>query len=154
MGTIFSGTLWRMADQRDEAVSKKAHCAWQIHYPIVFPVKYRRSLLDEAVTTIIRETAAEIAKRFPIEMEAIGTDQYHIHLLCSAHPKMAPAGLCRYSRALRRRDLRRKPAVPAGTTVVWRFCNGGVTKEPSGYTRSNISPITCQFAAKFGPALI
>ena len=91
-----------MADQRDEAVSKKAHCARQIHYHIVFPVKYRKSLLDEAVTTIIRETAAKIAERFPIEMEAIRTDQHNIHLLCSAHPKMAPAGLCRYSRALRR----------------------------------------------------
>jgi hypothetical protein len=53
MGTIFSGTLWRMADQREEAVSKGAHCAWQIHYPIVFPVKCRKTLLDEAVTTII-----------------------------------------------------------------------------------------------------
>src|SRR6185437_9505696 len=79
-----------MADQRDEADRKGAHCAWQIHYHIVFPVKYRRSLLDEMVTTIIQETAAEIAERFPIEMEAIGTDQNHIHLLCSAHPKVAP----------------------------------------------------------------
>ena len=79
-----------MADQRDEAVRKGAHCAWHIHYHIVFPVKYRKSLLDEVVTTIIQETAAEIAERFPIEMDAIGTDKNHIHLLCSAHPKMAP----------------------------------------------------------------
>ena len=66
-----------MADQRDDAVRKGAHCAWQIHYHIVFPVKYRKALFDEAVTTIIQETAAEIAERFPIEMEAIGTDQNH-----------------------------------------------------------------------------
>ena len=79
-----------MADQRDDAVRKGAHCAWQLHYHIVFPVKYRKALRDEAVTTIIRETALEIAERFPIEMEAIGTDKNHIHLLCSAHPKVAP----------------------------------------------------------------
>ena len=47
-----------MADQRDDAVRKGAHCAWQIHYHIVFPVKDRKALLDEAVTTIIQETAA------------------------------------------------------------------------------------------------
>ena len=40
------------------------------------------------------------------------------------------------------------------TTVVWMFCNGGVTKEPSGYTRSNISPMTCHEATRLGPALI
>lgn len=34
---------------------------------------------------MIRETAAEIAKGFPIEMKAIGIDKSHIHLLCSAH---------------------------------------------------------------------
>jgi putative transposase len=79
-----------MADQREGAVRKGMHCAWQIHYHIVFPVKYRKALLDEAVTMMIRETAAEIAERFPIEMEAIGTDQNHIHLLCSAHPKIVP----------------------------------------------------------------
>lgn len=79
-----------MTDQREDGVRKGAHCAWQIHYHIVFPVKYRKALLDEAVTAIIQETAAEIAERFPIEREAIGTDKNHIHLLCSAHPKVAP----------------------------------------------------------------
>jgi putative transposase len=76
-----------MADQREDEVRKGAHCAWQIHYHIVFPVKYRKALLDEEVTAIIQETAAEIAARFPIEMEAIGTDKNHIHLLCSAPPE-------------------------------------------------------------------
>ncbi len=52
-----------MADQRDEAVRKGAHCAWQNHYHSVFPVKDRKALLDEVVTTIIQETAAEIAER-------------------------------------------------------------------------------------------
>jgi putative transposase len=106
-----------MADQGDEAVRKGAHCAWQIHYHSVFPVKYRKSLLDEDVTTIIQETAAEIAERFPIEMEAIGTDKNHIHLLCSAHPKMAPGRIVQIFKSLTAREIfRRKPAVKR---VLW-----------------------------------
>lgn len=62
---------------------KGEHCAGPIYYHKVFPVKYRKALLDEAVTTIIQETAAEIAERFPIEMEAVGTDKNRIHLLCA-----------------------------------------------------------------------
>lgn len=100
-----------MADQRNEEVRKGAPCAWQIHYHSVFPVKYRKALLDEEVTAIIQETAAEIADRFPIEMEAIGTDKNHIQLLCSAHPKMAPGRIVQIFKRLTAREIfRRKPA--------------------------------------------
>ena len=53
-------------------------------------MKYRKTLLDEEVTKIIKETAGSIEERYPIEMEAIGTDKNHVHVLCSAHPEVAP----------------------------------------------------------------
>lgn len=58
-----------------EVVHKSSHCAWQIHYPIVFPVKYRRALLDEEEVKIITRTAAEISERYDIEFERIGCDR-------------------------------------------------------------------------------
>ena len=80
--------------------------------PHCFSREIPEALLDEAVTTIIRETAAEIAERFPIEMEAIGTDHNHIHLLCSAHPKMAPGRMVQIFKSITAREIfRRKPAV-------------------------------------------
>ncbi len=101
-----------MADHRDEAVRKGTHGAWQNHYHMVCPVKYRKALLDEEVTAIIRETAAEIAERFPIEREALGTDKNHIHLLCSAHPKMAPGRIVQIFKSITVREMvRRQPAV-------------------------------------------
>ncbi|MCK9268797.1 MAG: transposase [Alkaliphilus sp.] len=63
-------------------VQKGYHCAWQIHYQLVFPVKYRKALLDEMVVKIIEETAEGIQQRYAIEMEALGMDKNHIHLLC------------------------------------------------------------------------
>ncbi|HRI38868.1 MAG TPA: IS200/IS605 family transposase, partial [Nitrospira sp.] len=111
------GTPWRMADQTDTEVRKGAHCAWQFHYHMVFPVKYRKALLDEEVTAFIQDTAAEIAERFPIEMEAIGTDKNHIHLLCSAHLKMAPGRIVQVFKSITAREIfRRKPAVKR---VLW-----------------------------------
>jgi len=55
-----------------DAVEKASHCAWWIHYHIVFRVKYRRGLLDEAVVRIIMLTAKEIEERYDIEFEQIG----------------------------------------------------------------------------------
>jgi putative transposase len=95
-----------------EVVHKSSHCAWQIHYPIVFPVKYRRALLDGEVVKIITETAAEISERYDIEFERIGCDRDHIHLLCSAHPKVAPGQIVRVFKSITAREIfRRKPAV-------------------------------------------
>lgn len=74
----------------DETVKEGYHCAWQIHYHIEFPVKYRKALSDNEVTKIIIKTAKGITECYAIEMEAIDTDKDHIHLLCSAHPKVAP----------------------------------------------------------------
>ncbi len=97
----------------DEAIVRKSsHCAWQIHYHVVFPVKYRRALLDEEVVGIIVETAEEIAARYEIEFEQVGCDRDHIHLLCSAHPKVAPGEIVRIFKSLTAREIfRRKPSV-------------------------------------------
>ncbi|MBA3964499.1 MAG: transposase, partial [Nitrospirales bacterium] len=51
-----------------------------MHYHIVFPVKYRKVLLEEEVTKIIKETAVSIEERYPIEIEALGTDKNHLHV--------------------------------------------------------------------------
>jgi putative transposase len=78
----------------------------------VFPVKYRKTLLDSEVTNIIQETAEGIAERYPIEMEAIGCDKDHIHLLCGAHPKVAPGRIVQIFKSITAREIfRRKPSV-------------------------------------------
>ena len=95
-----------------EKVKKGYHCAWQIHYHIVFPVKYRKALLDEEVKEIIIETATGIEERHAIEMEAIGCDKDRIQVFCSAHPKIAPGAIVRIFKSITAREIfRRKPLV-------------------------------------------
>ena len=96
----------------DNSLKRGYHCAWQIHYHIVFPVKYRKALLDDEVTQIIEETAQGIAERYEIEIEAIGTDKDHIHLLCGAHPKIAPGRIVQIFKSITAREIfMRKPSM-------------------------------------------
>jgi putative transposase len=96
----------------ESRVRKGHHCAWQIHYHIVFPVKYRKSLLDEEVVQIIRETAAGIEERYEIEVETMGMDRNHIHLLCGAHPKLSPGRIVQIFKSITAREIfARKPSV-------------------------------------------
>ena len=93
-------------------VQKGYHCAWQIHYHLVFPVKYRKALLDKMVIKIIEETAEGIQERYAIEMEALGMDKNHIHLLSSAHPKISPGEIVRIFKSITAREIfRRYPEI-------------------------------------------
>jgi len=93
-----------------ETVRKGYHCAWQIHYHIVFRVKYRKALLNFEVQEIIKQTALGICERYAIEMEAIGCDKDHIHLLCGAHPKLAPGRIVQIFKSITAREIYRRKA--------------------------------------------
>ncbi len=86
-------------------VCKGYHCAYQLHYYIVFPVKYRKGPLSEEVVQAIKDVALEIQERYEIEMEQIGCDRDHIHVLSSAHPKYAPGQLVRVIKSITAREL-------------------------------------------------
>ena len=86
-------------------VHKGYHCAWQIHYHIVCPVKYRKALIDEDIAKRIVNTAKDIQERYAIEFEAIGTDQDHVHILCNAHPKLAPGKIVQMFKSITARRL-------------------------------------------------
>ena len=101
-----------MTHHADNTVRKSSHCVWQIHDHIVFPVTYRKVLLDEERTKIIRETAVRREERYPIDMDALGTDKNHIHVLCSAHPKVAPERIVHiFKSSTARKIFRRQPGV-------------------------------------------
>ena len=95
-----------------EGVQKGSHCIRNIHYHIVFPVKYRKDVLSEEAVWVIVEIAKRISKRYDTEIEAIGCDKDHIHLLCSAHPKIAPGQIVRIFKSITAREIfSRKPEV-------------------------------------------
>ena len=57
------------------------------------------------VIKIIQETAKGIQERYAIEMEALGMDKDHIHLLSSAHPKISPGEIVRIFKSITAREI-------------------------------------------------
>lgn len=79
---------------------KGHHCAYDIHYHFVFVVRYRRALLRPEVEAELVRLSREIGERYEIEVESLGADQNHIHLLCSAHPKIGPGDSARIYKSI------------------------------------------------------
>ncbi len=81
------------------------HCAYQTHYHLVFPVKYRKALLSDSITAALKEIAQGLEERYGLEIEQMGCDNDHIHMLCSLHPKYAPGQFVRLFKSITARQL-------------------------------------------------
>ena len=68
-------------------ITKGNHCAYDTHYHLVFPLKYRKALLSTEVVATMRDTMKGIEERYDLTIEQFGDDKNHIHLLVSFHPK-------------------------------------------------------------------
>ena len=93
-------------------VKKASHFAYQTHYHLVLPVKYRKALLSPEIEKGILEISKAIGERYEIEFEQVGCDKNHIHILCSFHPKYSIGEVVRKFKSITARELfRRFPAL-------------------------------------------
>lgn len=84
---------------------KGCHCAYDTHYHIVFPVKYRKALLSDGVTKALKEISKELEERYELDIDQIGCDSDHIHLLVSFHPKYSAGQFVRLYKSITARQV-------------------------------------------------
>ena len=87
------------------SLKRTYHNIYDTHYHIVFPVKYRKSLLQNDIPLYIAKIAEEIAERYDIEFEKIGCDQDHIHILTNFPPKYSGSDIVRMFKSITAREL-------------------------------------------------
>ena len=87
------------------AITKSNHCAYDTHYHLVFPVKYRKALLSAEIVVTIRETMKGIEERYDLVIEQFGDDKNHIHLLVSFHPKYSIGQIVRNFKSVTAKQL-------------------------------------------------
>ncbi|OGE30547.1 transposase [Candidatus Daviesbacteria bacterium RIFCSPHIGHO2_01_FULL_44_29] len=86
-------------------VKKTHHNAYDTHYHLVFPIKYRKALLADDIPLAITTIAEEIAIRYDIEFEKIGYDQDHLHILASFAPKYSGSEVVGMFKSITAREL-------------------------------------------------
>ena len=87
------------------AVRRTWHNAYDTHYHLVFPVKYRKALLTNEIPLAISKLALEIGQRYDIEFEQLGYDKDHIHILTSFQPKYGGSDVVRIFKSLTAKHL-------------------------------------------------
>lgn len=84
---------------------KGYHCAYDTHYHIVFPVKYRKALLSDGVTKALKEISKGLEERYELDIDQIGCDGDHVHILTSFHPKYSVGQFVRLYKSITARQV-------------------------------------------------
>ena len=62
------------------------HSVFLLHYHLVLVVKYRRNVLNDAISQRLREIFEYIAPNYNVSVQQWNHDVDHIHVLFKAHP--------------------------------------------------------------------
>ena len=81
------------------------HNVSECYYHIQITIKYRRSVLNEEVQRVIKESLREFSERYAIEITELGFDQNHIHLLCRFLPTYSGGQVIRVIKSVTAREV-------------------------------------------------
>ena len=88
----------------DEHIYKR-HNKTLLLYHLVFPVKYRRKVIDGEISEYIKEVCLEIGERYEIQFVEIGTDDDHVHFLIQSVPTMAVSKIVQTIKSITAREV-------------------------------------------------
>ena len=90
----------------------KSHDVTVLLYHLVFPAKYRRTVIDTTVDQALREVCLEIEARYQLKFLEIGTDEDHVRSLVRSVPTYSVTKLVTIIKSLTAREVfRRCPGV-------------------------------------------
>ncbi|MFH1677691.1 MAG: IS200/IS605 family transposase [Patescibacteria group bacterium] len=76
------------------------HNVSECHYHIQLTIKYRKSLFIEKTENIIMETMKGYKERYAIEINHVGFDKNHVHLLLRFLPKFSGGQVIRLIKSI------------------------------------------------------
>lgn len=93
------------------------HNISECHYHIQLTVKYRKSLLNNKTENVILETMKGFKERYAIEINNVGFDQNHVHLLLRFLPKYSGGQVIRLIKSITAKAIFRE--VPEIKEDLW-----------------------------------
>ena len=109
-------------------IKKAQHCVYDVHYHLVIVMKYRHKILVKMeYVNYLCNVLNEIAERYGFEMEEIGSDGDHIHILVSSPPRYSPSKVMQIIKSITAKKMFKK--FPEIRKKLW----GGEFWSDSGY---------------------
>jgi len=90
----------------------KSHNKTLLLYHMVFPIKYRRSVISKEVGESLKQICIEISEQYEIHFVEIGYEGDHIHFLTQSVPKLNVSKIVGSVKSITAKEIfRRHPIV-------------------------------------------
>lgn len=83
----------------------KSHNKSLLLYHLVCPIKYRRSVLSDAVEASLIEVCNNISNRYEIHFVEIGADENHVHFLIQSVPMLSVKSIAQTVKSITAKEL-------------------------------------------------
>ena len=95
----------------DDHINKR-HNKTLLLYHIVFPVKYRNSVITDEVGKGLRNICLDISARYEINFLEIGYEENYVHFLIQSVPSLSISEICKKVKSITAKEIfRRFPEV-------------------------------------------
>jgi putative transposase len=84
---------------------RKRHNKSLLVYHLVCPVKFRRKVFTEAVSTTLKQTCLELGLRYEISFLEIGIDEDHAHFLIQTVPNKSVSDIAKLIKSITAKHL-------------------------------------------------
>ena len=109
----------------------KSHNKTLLLYHLVFPVKYRHSVITKEVGESLTTVCLELSERYEIEFTEIGYEEDHVHFLVHSVPALSVTKIVRTIKSITGKQLfRRHPELKQ------KLCGGNLWT--SGYYANTV----------------
>ncbi len=92
----------------------KRHNKTLLLYHLVFPLKYRRSVITEEISESLKDICIEISERYEMNFVEIGFESDHVHFLVQSVPSLSVSEITRKLKSITAKQLfQRHPEIKA-----------------------------------------
>ncbi len=92
----------------------KRHNKTLLLYHLVFPLKYRRSVITEEIGESLKDICIEISERYEMNFVEIGFESDHVHFLVQSVPSLSVSEITRKLKSITAKQLfQRHPEIKA-----------------------------------------
>ena len=92
----------------------KRHNKTLLMYHLVFPLKYRKSVIDEEIGEGLKQICIEISQRYEVHFMEIGYESNHVHFLVQSVPSYSVSKMITMLKSITAKQLfKRYPEIKA-----------------------------------------
>jgi len=89
-------------------IRRTRHAVYDLKYHLVWIPKYRKHILDNAVSEYLKEVFGKIAEEYGFKIDTMGIMEDHVHIFIEARPKHSPAQVVQIMKSISAREVFKK----------------------------------------------